>query len=69
MAGVATLELRLRDGDTVAVPLDAEGFFRQTLAIRNPPTALIARDAAGEAIYNVAIPPRHATSQHPGSDR
>jgi len=59
MAGVESLELRLSDGETAAVPLDDKGFFRYQLPRNRTATALIARNAQGDAVYTMTIPPAH----------
>jgi len=63
MAGVASLELRFADGRTTAVPLDAKGFFRYEPSVGSKPAALMARNAQGDVVYQVSIPPGHASGR------
>ncbi len=59
MAGVASLELRFADGKTAAVPLDAKGFFRYQPSVGSQPAALVARNAQGDEVYQLPMPPGH----------
>jgi len=46
-----------------AVPPDAKGFFRYEPSVGSKPTALMARNAQGDEVYRVSIPPGHASGR------